>query len=168
KYKVLPEFEPYSFLKIMYGDKVIEHGEEMMPHELVNPPHIWFPAPNMDAHYTLVLVSNLPSSYPAQHWIVANIEGNSINNYTPYHGPTPPLNSGKHRYVFALYEQSAVNQTTVPVLEDTVHHRAYFDIGKFSQDNSLKLVAATYMRAEHEDGYEGKYNLCKPVPRNSF
>ena len=53
---VLPEFEPESFMKIMYGDKIIEHGEEMMPHELVEPPHIWFPAPKMDAQYTLVLV----------------------------------------------------------------------------------------------------------------
>ena len=57
--------------------------------------------------------------------------------------------------MFALYEQSTANQTTTPVLEDTVHHRAYFDIEKFSTDNNLKLVAATYMRAEHEDGFEG-------------
>ncbi|KAI7853309.1 phosphatidylethanolamine-binding protein [Circinella umbellata] len=174
---VLPEFEPESFMKIMYGDKMIEYGEEMKPHELVDPPHIWFPAPNMNAQYTLVLFDADAHVPLVRHWIVSNIEGDkpgsSIrdpppeNNYTPYHGPTPPLNSGKHRYVFALYEQKTANQTITPVLEDTVHHRAYFDIEKFSAENNLKLVAATYMRAEHEDGFEGLASMHTEVRSSS-
>ncbi|KAI8144242.1 phosphatidylethanolamine-binding protein [Fennellomyces sp. T-0311] len=170
---LLPDFEVESFLKITYGDRVIMPGEEMMPHELVDPPHIWFPAPNVEAQYTIVLFDADAHVPLVRHWIVANVEGGKPgsdirdplpqNNYTPYHGPTPPLNSGKHRYVFALYEQSEKNQVTVPVLEDTVHHRAYFDIEQFAKDNKLKLVGATYMMAEHEDGYEGLASMHTSV-----
>lgn len=56
-FSVLPEdFEPTSFLKITYGDKLVNAGEELLPEEVVDMPHIWFPAPHMDRHYTIVMV----------------------------------------------------------------------------------------------------------------
>lgn len=86
--------------------------------------------------------------------------GSSIRDnipYTPYHGPTPPALTGKHRYVFALYEQPMVNQSLVPpIVGDPDRHRAFFDLDKFVTENNLTLVAATYVQAEHEDGYEGR------------
>ena len=42
------------------------------------------------------------------HWLVTNISEN-INNgkiLLPYQGPAPPAKTGKHRYIFELYEQS--------------------------------------------------------------
>lgn len=57
---MLPEFEPTSFIKLMYDDKpVVNAGDVIYPHQAINPPHVWFPAPREDAHYTLVLVSEL-------------------------------------------------------------------------------------------------------------
>lgn len=118
-----------------------------------------------------------------RHWIVANVDGNiqflfltSTNNwrqglkpatsfkdvsllhqYTPYHGPTPPAGTGKHRYVFVLYLQPETNQTLLPILEDSNVHRAFFNITEFVATNQLTPIAASYMLAEHEDGYDGNY-----------
>lgn len=80
-----------------------------------------------------------------------------LHLYTPYHGPTPPEGTSKHRYVFALYEQEENDQELVPKLEDPTLHRAFFDLNKFTQDNKLKLVAASYIFVEHQDGYDGDY-----------
>lgn len=56
-FKVLPEFEPTSFLKVTYHqDKMVQAGEELRPDEVVEMPHIWFPAPNKDKHYTIAMV----------------------------------------------------------------------------------------------------------------
>ncbi|KAI7874155.1 PEBP-like protein [Lichtheimia hyalospora FSU 10163] len=157
---VLPEFEPTSFIKLMYDDKpVVNAGDVIFPHQATKPPHVWFPAPSEDAHYTLVLVDADANVPLVRHWIVENVPGNIRDNipYTPYHGPTPPALTGKHRYVFALYEQPMVNQTLVPpIVGDPDRHRAFFDLHKFANENSLTLVAATYVQAEHEDGYEGR------------
>ncbi|KAJ8658533.1 hypothetical protein O0I10_005886 [Lichtheimia ornata] len=163
--EVLPEFEPTSFIKLMYDDKpVVNAGDVIYPHQAVNPPHVWFPAPREDAHYTLVLVDADAHVPLVRHWIVENVPGgkpgSSIRDnipYTPYHGPTPPALTGKHRYVFALYEQPMVNQSLVPpIVGDPDRHRAFFDLDKFVTENDLTLVAATYVQAEHEEGYEGR------------
>lgn len=102
-----------------------------------------------------------------RHWIATNIEGGKpgtdmrdqspLHTYTPYHGPTPPANSGIHRYVFTLFEQPTVNQTFVPELENPEIHRAFFDLKKFIADNQLTPVAASYIMVQHEDGYDGAY-----------
>lgn len=50
-----------------------------------------------------------------------------------------------------------VNQSLVPpIVGDPDRHRAFFDLDKFVHENNLTLVAATYVQAEHEPGYEGR------------
>lgn len=112
----------------------------------------------MDADATVPLV---------KHWIATNVEGGKpgsglrdtdpLHQYVPYHGPTPPEGTGKHRYVFILYEQSTANQTLKPELQDPNVHRAFFNLADFTQQNKLKPVAANYILVAHEDGYEGEY-----------
>lgn len=73
---VLPEFEPTSFIKLMYDDKpVVNAGDIIYPHQAINPPHVWFPAPNEDAHYTLVLVDADAHVPLVRHWVVENVPG---------------------------------------------------------------------------------------------
>ena len=45
------------------------------------------------------------------HWLVTNISENNINNgntLLSYKGPAPPKNTGKHKYIFELYEQNQI------------------------------------------------------------
>jgi phosphatidylethanolamine-binding protein (PEBP) family uncharacterized protein len=49
------------------------------------------------------------------HWIVTNINNNDIKNgynLLEYKGPAPPPKTGKHRYIFELYEQP--NNENIP------------------------------------------------------
>ncbi|KAI9323129.1 phosphatidylethanolamine-binding protein [Dichotomocladium elegans] len=161
----LPEFEPTSFIKVSYDEKpTVNAGDIVRPHEAVKQPHIWFPAPDQDAQYTVVMFDADAMVPLVRHWVVGNIEGAKPGSgardnvpYTPYSGPTPPINTNKHRYVFALYKQQQPNQQFTPTIEgDPSSHRAFWDINRFAAENNLTLIAATYMLAEHEDGYEGR------------
>lgn len=79
---VLPEFEPTSFIKLMYDDKpVVNAGDIIYPHQAINPPHVWFPAPNEDAHYTLVLVDADAHVPLVRHWVVENVPGKSKESH---------------------------------------------------------------------------------------
>ena len=45
------------------------------------------------------------------HWFVSNIQNNDIDKgitQLKYVGPSPPPNTGKHRYIFELYEQNQI------------------------------------------------------------
>lgn len=84
-------------------------------------------------------------------------DADPLHRYVPYHGPTPPKGTGKHRYVFILYEQSTPNQTLLPELEEPDVHRAFFNLDEFTKQNNLKPVAASYILVAHQDGYEGDY-----------
>ncbi|XP_034025877.1 phosphatidylethanolamine-binding protein 4 isoform X2 [Thalassophryne amazonica] len=68
--------------------------------------------------YTLVMVDpdapsrTNPTSAYWRHWLVVDIQGSSLKNgmvkgrtLTEYARPTPPRNSGFHRYQFMLFEQ---------------------------------------------------------------
>jgi phosphatidylethanolamine-binding protein (PEBP) family uncharacterized protein len=63
--------------------------------------------------YTLVLYDPDAVSGTYIHWTKANISNNDMktgNIIIPYKGPAPPPRSGKHRYIFNLYEQNGENK----------------------------------------------------------
>ncbi|KAF7728222.1 39S ribosomal protein L38, mitochondrial [Apophysomyces ossiformis] len=165
---VLDDFEPTTYMKITYhDDRLLEMGDEVLPEEVVEAPHIWFKPPTPGAEYTLVMIDADTQVPHVRHWISTNIDGGKpgsslrdttpLHQYTPYHGPTPPAGSGKHRYVFILLEQTEKNQAMRPALQDPNLHRAFFSVKDFIRDNNLRPVAAQYMVASHQDGYEGEY-----------
>lgn len=90
-------------------------------------------------------------------WIVTNIDGqkpgtsvadmSDLHQYTRYQ--PVPQDSQTHRYVFALFEQSAVNQTFVPPIKDLPEDRSGFDIKEFATKNNLKPVTAVYMNVQN-------------------
>lgn len=83
-------------------------------------PEIYFPQALKKNVYILVMVDpdapsyTNPSSAHWRHWLVANIQGEGLQNgqingttLTDYARPTPPKGSGFHRYQFMLFEQAA-------------------------------------------------------------
>ncbi|KAG0174628.1 hypothetical protein DFQ28_004274 [Apophysomyces sp. BC1034] len=165
---ILDDFEPSTFMKITYHeDRLLDMGDEVLPEEVVEAPHVWFKPPTPGAEYTLVMVDADTKVPLVRHWISTNIDGGKpgtslrdttpLHQYTPYHGPTPPTGTGKHRYVFILLEQQEKKQLMRPTLEEPSHHRAFFNLKNFIQENNLRPVAAQYMVASHQDGYDGEY-----------
>lgn len=58
-------------------------------------------------YYTLIMFDPDAVGGNHIHWIVTHIKGNDFNtgnHFFEYYGPHPPKNSGKHRYIFSLYE----------------------------------------------------------------
>jgi phosphatidylethanolamine-binding protein (PEBP) family uncharacterized protein len=93
-------------LEIYYNNKKLVNNEFLKPSETQVKPKIEFDY-NSNKLYTLIMYDPDAVSGTHIHWLVANINKN-INDGTillSYKGPAPPLKSGKHRYIFELYEQ---------------------------------------------------------------
>jgi phosphatidylethanolamine-binding protein (PEBP) family uncharacterized protein len=63
--------------------------------------------------YTLILYDPDAINGTYIHWTKMNITNNDIktgNIIIPYKGPAPPPKTGKHHYIFNLYQQNGVNK----------------------------------------------------------
>ena len=112
-------------LRVVYeGAGPVECGCDMRPSATKEQPRVYATGLRAGAKYTLIMSDpDAPSRAAPRcrewlHWIVANAERRcsddseeeaevSGQGYTVcgYNGPTPPRGTGKHRYVFVLYEQ---------------------------------------------------------------
>ncbi|KAF8919722.1 hypothetical protein BGZ52_012263, partial [Haplosporangium bisporale] len=90
------------------------------------------------------------------HWLVVNLTIESFGTLSvpkgttlmPYMSPGPPNGTGKHRYVFLLYEQpSDVNPSKT---QNKLKQRQNFKARDFANQARLKLVAANYFFAENK------------------
>lgn len=76
------------------------------------------------------------------HYLVVNIPNGDIkkgNVIFPYEGPSPPPNTGIHRYIFQQLEQ-------VTPLTLKMEKRGGFDIDRFIQENNLLIRSKKTMR----------------------
>lgn len=106
-----------------------------------------------EKYYTLVMLDpDAPSKKEPKfrswlHWLVINIRDGLVANGTdvmPYMPPTPPKGSGKHRYVFLVFQQEKRQK-----IVDTIKKRSKFSINDYASKNSLSRVAGfTYFTTE--------------------
>jgi phosphatidylethanolamine-binding protein (PEBP) family uncharacterized protein len=93
-------------IEIYYNNKKLVNNEFLKPSETQIKPELKF---NFDTNklYTLIMYDPDSVSGTHIHWLVININNNIKNGkiLLPYKGPAPPPKSGKHRYIFELYEQ---------------------------------------------------------------
>jgi phosphatidylethanolamine-binding protein (PEBP) family uncharacterized protein len=66
------------------------------------------------------------------------------NQHTPYIGPGPGENSGTHRYIFLLYQQSNGKQKFKAMEHDQREQRRKFDIRSFEKENQLQLASVNF------------------------
>jgi phosphatidylethanolamine-binding protein (PEBP) family uncharacterized protein len=107
-------------MEVFYNGKLLKDDQFLRVSETQTEPHITL---NVDPNklYTLVLYDPDAVSGTYIHWIKANITNNDMrtgNIIIPYKGPAPPPKTGKHHYIFNLYEQNGENKTGV--LEEKV------------------------------------------------
>jgi hypothetical protein len=99
-----------SKIEIYYNNKKLENNEFLKPSETQTKPAVKFDF-KYDKYLTLILYDPDAVGGNHIHWLVINISHSDINNgkiILPYKGPAPPPNSGKHRYIFEVYEHSNI------------------------------------------------------------
>jgi len=129
------------YVKVKYPhDKFVYKGMSLLPHDTSTTPEVSYgDFTKSESYYTLILTN--PDFYCPEnptlkeyiHWAVVNIPGKSKSNSNtnsnsnivkngivilPYVGACPAYGSGKHRYIYLLFEQS--HYVHVDVVIDTV------------------------------------------------
>jgi phosphatidylethanolamine-binding protein (PEBP) family uncharacterized protein len=96
-------------MEIIYNNKQISksNNDFLKINETQKQPEIKL---DVDKTKTYLLIMYDPDAVLGTHihWILSNIKNNNINtgiDLIKYKGPAPPPHSGKHRYIFELYEQ---------------------------------------------------------------
>jgi len=100
-------------MEVFYNkQKLLKDGQFLSVSETQVEPDIKLNV-NPNNLYTLVLYDPDAVSGTYIHWIKVNITNNDMktgNIIIPYKGPAPPPKTGKHRYIFNLYEQNGENK----------------------------------------------------------
>lgn len=108
-------------LKINYNNIVIDK-QYLTPSQTKQQPNINFNfEPN--TYYTLIMYDPDTLMGDYMHWIIMNIKGNINNGDTlfPYKGPSPPINTGIHRYIFFIFKQNTIiNKLNISVKERNI------------------------------------------------
>lgn len=99
-------------MEVFYNGNILKDRQFLSVSESQTEPHIKLNV-NPNKLYTLVLYDPDAISGTYIHWIKTNITSSDIktgNIIIPYKGPSPPPKSGKHHYIFNLYEQNGENK----------------------------------------------------------
>jgi len=97
-------------LEIFYNNKKIKNNDFFLPSQLQNVPNLSINC-DPNKYYSLIMYDPDAVGGTVIHWAVSNITKNNIktaNIVIPYKGPAPPPKSGKHRYIFVLFEQDNI------------------------------------------------------------
>lgn len=137
-------------------------GVRVTPMKAAATPHVLFKQADDNQKYLLIMVdpdapsSSKPTFRYWRHWVVTNIKSSSLRSgnikgttRTEYNGPTPPKQSGPHRYQIFLFKQSS-ELNSVDTLGNG--NRGKWQLGDFVKTNDLchSLVAAYEFIAENQ------------------
>ena len=148
-------------MKVLYNNSELKNGIFLTPKETHVEPKIEYSAkPN--TLYTLIMHD--PDAVVGNwlHWVVVNIKGNNVKNgdeLFEYTGPAPPKGSGKHRYIFLLFEQ--------PERINTQFSERMMPMNDFYEKLRMKLqpVSSVYFTSKNQDG--GKKNKRRKTKKIS-
>ncbi|XP_074566167.1 protein FLOWERING LOCUS T 1-like [Curcuma longa] len=161
---VVDPFTKSVALRVIYSSREVTNGCEMKPSAVAEEPRVEVLGTDLDDLYTLIMVDpDAPSpSEPALreylHWLVTDIPATTCatsgEEIVMYESPRPHL--GIHRYVFVLFRQLRVVQTTV----FAPGWRQNFNTRDFAELYNLGLpVAAVYFNCQRESGSGGRRML---------
>jgi len=142
-------------------------GDHLQPNEAAEVPVIKWPGVTMDnSYYTIVMVD--PDAPDAKthkmrywiHWMVTGVSGNALRNEKQisgqepisYMGPSPPANSGPHRYQIFIF-QTPLGRSLKGIPEGSSNEkRARFSLNAFIALNQFcdSLVAGYQFISENK------------------
>jgi len=152
---------PKAVLDVKYGDLAVKLGNDLTPTQVKNPPTVTWAADANKLYLLCMTDPDAPSRKDPKfrewhHWLVGNIPGSDISKgdvLSAYIGSGPPEGTGKHRYVFLVYEQPG----KLTFDEKRLTNRSGDGRGKFSIRNFAKKyklgqpIAGNFYQAEWDD-----------------
>ena len=147
-------------MNVSYNNLEIKNGAFLTPIETQVEPEVEYQAiPN--TLYTLILHDPDAVGGNHLHWAIININGNNLHageQLLEYKGPAPPKGTGKHRYIFLLFEQS--ERINTRLFNRSISMRELY---KNLQVN-LKLSSSVYFISKNQDGgKKSKKYKTKPL-----
>ncbi|XP_066924242.1 protein D1-like [Clytia hemisphaerica] len=143
-------------MEVTFAGVTVVCGENYFLAGFNKKPKVVLNRANINIYYTLVMLDpDAPSRKdPSQrswlHWLIVNIHNADISTgfeVVEYNPPTPPKNSGFHRYVFLLIVQPKKEKEYLPIVK-----RGKFNINKYATNHSLtNLAGLTYFQTKKED-----------------
>lgn len=137
---------------VKYDDIYVTGVPKLSKKETQKPPYVEYPNADIKKLYTVMLIdptapdTRKPDSGPWRHLLMVNVPGLKLQKgvanlegsgeiLSPYHGPNPPVGSGRHNYQLQIYEQPG--KLIGPQVKDS---RQNWNIDRFVQDNNLYLL----------------------------
>jgi len=135
-------------MEVFYNENILQNNQFLNISETQAEPHINLNV-NPNKLYTLVFYDPDAISGTYIHWIKTNITNSDIktgNIIIPYKGPSPPPKTGKHHYIFNLYEQNGENK--LGPLEEKV-----FELNQLENKLGLnKIIYQIQFISEYKSG----------------
>ncbi|CAF4103926.1 unnamed protein product, partial [Rotaria sordida] len=141
---------------ISYGNEKVNGNNHLTKEQTQQQPNIKINKQSQDNTYrTLIMIdpdapsSDQPITGPFIHWILSNFQGNNgIDGQAicPYMGPGPRSGTGRHRYIFLLYQST--EQVKEEKKFDDIPQRRKFPLAKFVSDNCLQLLDVTFFTVD--------------------
>jgi len=139
---------------VKYSSAPVKCGKEYKLSTMFDSrPRVPISVENPNRYHTLIMLDpDAPSRKNPKfrnwlHWLVINIRNGDLKNGTEvvnYRPPTPPAGSGKHRYIFLLFQQEGKQKKV-----DTIRERAKFNVNEYAASNDLaRVVGFTYFTTE--------------------
>jgi len=164
KEKVVPEVidtVPKAVLNVQYGDLKVNMGNVLTPTQVKNPPKVSWEADSKKLYVLCMTDPDAPSRKDPKfrewhHYLVGNIPGSDISKgdvLSEYVGSGPPEGTGKHRYVWLVYEQPGkLTFDEKRLTNRSGDHRGKFSIRNFAKKYKLgQPIAGNFYQAEWDD-----------------
>jgi hypothetical protein len=164
-------------LEVFYNNNKIKNNDFFLPSQLQDVPKIIING-NPNKYYSLIMYDPDAVGGTFIHWAISNITKNNIKigkTIVPYKGPAPPPKSGKHRYIFELFEQDNIlniyplNERRFTIDEMKNIMKVSNEIAKFqliSQNESGGKRKKTFKRRKLVKSKKNKSNKSKRNLKN--
>lgn len=144
-------------LTIKYENKSIINNVSLPPFKTQIKPDFLF---NMEPNklYTLIMYDPDAPAGDYIHWIITNISNNNKlgNNLLVYKGPSPPKDTGIHRYIFLVYEQKhSINNQKIGAINRITPFNTLLNILQLTNSN---LVFKKQFRSSYNGGTKHNRN----------
>jgi large subunit ribosomal protein L35 len=149
-------------MEIKYSNKIVLEPIFLTTAETQIKPVVSLKGLDDNKYYTLIMSDPDAVGGNRIHWIVTHIKGNHFNkgnHFFEYYGPHPPKNSGKHRYIFSLYESGKDNMKDVDL--DPTERQIELEHVLQELNITGNPIYTTHFISENQDGGKRKRNYTK-------
>ncbi|EGC37506.1 hypothetical protein DICPUDRAFT_30182 [Dictyostelium purpureum] len=152
---------PCKKLIVKYGIREMDLGDVITPTAAKDKPTLVDYVYEKDQFYTLILIdADDPSrtnrlNAEVKHWILVNIKENNVNkgeHLVQYLGPTPPVGTFLHRYIFILCKQpSKLDFKGEYKIPFTLENRKNWSSDEFIKKWDLIIEGINYFECQYDD-----------------